>query len=59
MYFLIEDNALLEQFNTIRDNPYLKKLLYTNEMVAQIFQGMMTGQYYFILFYALKPQYNS
>ena len=59
MYFLIEDNALLEQFNTIRDNPYLKKLLYTNEMVAQIFQGMMTGQYCFILFYALKPQYNS
>ena len=58
MYFLIEDNALLEQYNTIRDNPYLKKLLYTNEMVAQIFQGMMTGQYCFILFYALKPQYN-
>ena len=59
MYFLIEDNALLEQYNTIRDNPYLKKLLYTNEMVAQIFRGMMTGQYCFILFYALKPQYNS
>ena len=58
MYFLIEDNALLEQYNTIRDNPYLKKLLYTNEMVAQIFQGMMTGQYCFTLFYALKPQYN-
>ena len=59
MYFLIEDDALLEKYNTIRDNPYLKKLLDTNEMVAQILQGMMTGQYCFILFDALKPQHNS